>query len=141
MTKTIARITNRRNIPHHKTSTCSVECPSCGFQFHGFPFGGWSAIVCGGCKVELYRNRRSFNAPSAAEVEQAVSNAFARFNAAIENGTGTVEKWNTYGTVFGFMDSRKITLRRIQEIAALHGFTPGVIDGRRADWLAMGGVK
>ena len=42
---------------------------------------------------------------------------------------------------FDAMKQRKVTLKDIQRIALREaGIKPGVVDGRRADWLAMGGA-
>ena len=127
----IAIITNKRR--HHTpngTHVCAVTCPACGFT-RGLSFGGWSAIVCGGCKATLNRSKASQNAPSAAESRQTAQQAFADFAA------GSLEKWAMYGIVFGLMDSRRLTLTAIKSIGPRYGVTAGAIQMRRIDWLAM----
>ena len=55
----IANITNRRPAPNQNgRSVCTVTCPSCGFTAP-LSYGGWSAIVCGGCRATLHRNSAS----------------------------------------------------------------------------------
>ena len=127
----LAIITNKRR--HHNqngTHICAVTCPACGFT-RGLSFGGWSAIVCGGCKATLHRSKASQNAPSAAESRQTARQAFADFEA------GAIGKWAMYGILFGLMDSRRLTLTEIKSIGPRYGVTAGAIEMRRADWLAM----
>jgi len=55
----IAIITNKRAQANQNGShVCTVTCPGCGYS-RPVSFGGWSAIVCGGCKATLYRNSAS----------------------------------------------------------------------------------
>ena len=41
-----------------RLTVVDVTCPSCGHE-DTLAYGGWSAIVCRGCRVVLHRNRRS----------------------------------------------------------------------------------
>ena len=56
------------------------------------------------------------------QIESQVHEAFEDFS-----------KWETYGLVFRLMDQRKITLRKIIEIAQQYGISKGVIKMRRRD--------
>jgi len=56
------------------------------------------------------------------QIENQVHEAFENFS-----------KWETYGLVFHLMDKRKITLRKIIEIAQQYGISQGVIKMRRRD--------
>ena len=125
----LAIITNKRR--HHNQNgahICAVTCPACGFT-RGLSFGGWSAIVCGGCKATLNRSKASQNAPTAAESRQTAQQAFADFAA------GSLEKWAMYGILFGLMESRRLTLTEIKSIGSSYGVTAGAIQMRRADWI------
>jgi len=59
MPNLIAKISNRR--PGAEATLCTVTCPECS-GCYTLTFGGWSAVVCPGCKSTLYRNRASFRA-------------------------------------------------------------------------------
>ena len=48
----------------NRLTVVDVTCPSCEHETT-LAYGGWTAIVCQGCQVVLYRNRRS--APTAPE--------------------------------------------------------------------------
>jgi hypothetical protein len=48
-----------------------------------------------------------------------------------------INKWDFYAGIFDLMERRKITLRRLMEIAPEYGISAGVIAMRRSDWLAM----
>ena len=47
-------------------------------------------------------------------------------------------KWETYGTVFELMDKKKLTLRKIVEIAAKYEIEKSVINDRRRYFLQLG---
>ena len=42
----------------NRLTVVDVTCPNCDHETT-LAYGGWSAIVCQGCQVVLYRNRRS----------------------------------------------------------------------------------
>ena len=127
----LAIITDKRRHHQNGTLVCAVTCPACEATRFTVSFGGWSAIVCGGCKATLHRSKASQNAPSAAESRQTARQAFADFEA------GSIGKWAMYGILFGLMDSRRLTLTEIKSIGPRYGVTAGAIEMRRADWLAM----
>jgi len=55
----IATITDKHEQPTANGShVCTVTCPGCGNAMRR-TYGGWSAIVCSGCGVTLYRNKAS----------------------------------------------------------------------------------
>ena len=46
-------------------------------------------------------------------------------------------KWETYGIVFGLMNKRSITLKKIVEIASEYGIEESVIHDRRRYFLQL----
>lgn len=53
----IAIISDRHFSPNRNgNSVCMVTCPGCDW-FTNLTYGGWTAIICGGCKSILHRNR------------------------------------------------------------------------------------
>ena len=80
--------------------------------------------MCGGCSAELHKD--------GTEIE--IAAAFRALGV-------SQSKWSVYAVAFDAMKQRKVTLKDIQRIALREaGIKPGVVDGRRADWLAMGGA-
>ena len=100
-----------------------VTCPACN-ELHIVGLAGWSAIVCSGCSAELHKE--------GTEIEIA---------AAFRSLLGKRESvWPAYAVAFNAMKQRRVSLKDIQRIALREaGIKPGVVDGRRAGWLAMGG--
>ena len=128
----IAIITNKRAQANQNGShVCAVTCPGCGYS-RPVSFGGWSAIVCGGCKATLYRNSASERSDPDT-ITSSVRGLFADFTG------GTIAKWPAYAAIFAHMDSGRITLQSIRRIASDYGISGDVINMRRGDYLAMGG--
>tara|TARA_R110000824_G_scaffold66827_8_gene173173 strand:+ start:3980 stop:4360 length:381 start_codon:yes stop_codon:yes gene_type:complete len=118
-----AILSHRRKHPEHPHYVVDVTCPGCDFTRTG-GLAGWSAIVCGGCSAELHKD--------GTEIE--IAAAFRALGV-------SQSKWSVYAVAFDAMKQRKVTLKDIQRIALREaGIKPGVVDGRRADWLAMGGA-
>ena len=72
----------------------------------------------------IYYNGDRGNKKMKKQIENQVHEAFEDFN-----------KWETYGLVFRLLDERKITLRKIIEIAQQYGISKGVIKMRRRDLI------
>ena len=100
-----------------------VTCPACN-ELHIVGLAGWSAILCSGCGAELHKD--------GTEIE--IAEAFRSLLGVRES------VWPVYAVAFNAMNKRKVSLKDIQRIALREaGIKPGVVDGRRASWLSMGG--